>query len=56
MAGQRDQELEYLAEAESVLQGYEGTELVTDEAYLLRGCLYALVSIARQVYNAGEDL
>lgn len=51
----RDTNLDYLAEAESVLQGYARERLVTDEAYLLRGCLYALVSIARMIYDAGED-
>lgn len=49
----RDAELEYLAKAESVLIQYQGDRLITDEAYLLRGCLFALVSIARQMYNAG---
>lgn len=56
MTEQRDQELEYLGKAESVLQDYEGDNLVTDEAYLLRACLYALVSIGRMIYDAGEDL
>lgn len=55
MAGQRDQELEYLSRAETVLGDYAGAHLVTDEAELLRGVLYALVSICRQMYNLGDD-
>ena len=45
---------DYLARAESILTNYSGASLVSDEAYLLRGCLYALVAIARQQYAAGH--
>lgn len=48
-----DAALRDLASAESVLDAFSGAQLATDEAYLLRGCLYALASIARQLYDAG---
>jgi hypothetical protein len=40
-----------LRDAEKVLDQYGRERLITDEAYLLRGCLYALVSIARHLYG-----
>ncbi|MFJ8188076.1 hypothetical protein [Streptomyces sp. NPDC096105] len=52
---ERDAAFDYLAEAESTLLGFNRVDLMTDEAALLRGCLSALVSIARQMYDAKED-
>lgn len=48
----RDAAFDYLAEAESVLL-MAPTDCVTDEAFLLRGCLSALVAIARMKYDEG---
>lgn len=48
----RDEAVEYLARAQGVLIQYNRAELISDEAELLRGCLFALVSIARQMYDA----
>lgn len=50
-----DTELDYLARAETVVINYTGASLITDEAELLRGCLYALTSIARQMYNNAAE-
>jgi hypothetical protein len=50
-----DAAFEYLADAEETLLNYSGASMVTDEAVLLRGCLSALVSIARQLYDRGSD-
>lgn len=42
-----------LRAAEEVLNAYAslGGGLITDEASLLRGCLYALVAIGRHLYG-----
>lgn len=55
MSAPRDPALEYLGKAESVSIEYAGAHPVTDEAELLRGCLYALVAIGRMIYDAGSD-
>lgn len=48
-----DRAHDYLAEAEDTILRYPyGTQFVTDEAFLLRGCLAALTSIALTVYEA----
>ncbi|MFL6116761.1 MAG: hypothetical protein ACJ786_36205 [Catenulispora sp.] len=47
-----DAAFEYLARAESTLLDYSSAQLVNDEAELLRGCLSALVTIARLQYEA----
>lgn len=46
---------DYLADAEETLLRFSGVELVSDDADLLRGCLSALVSIARQMYDATPE-
>ena len=40
-----------LRTAEAVADRYERASLVSDEAELLRGCLFALTSIARYLYG-----
>ena len=44
-----------LRQAEAVLDRFEGSTLITDEAELLRGCLYALVAIGRHLYGHPSD-
>lgn len=52
----RDAAFDYLSQAEDTLIHYGSVgPLVTDEAYLLRGCLAALTSIARQMYDQTPD-
>ena len=50
----REEAAEHLAMAETTLALYQGLELSTDEAALLRGCLSALVAIGRHLTRDPE--
>lgn len=57
----QDRPHDYLSEAEDVLgrypyRGAHSPDLITDEAYLLRGCLAALTCIAFLMYEASPPL
>lgn len=46
----------YLAGAEATLSRYEhDSSMISDESYLLRGCLLALVAIGMELYKKEEQ-
>ena len=45
----------FLERAEKVLVNYASDSLISDEAELLRACLYALVAIAHQLRASGGE-
>ncbi len=46
---------DYMNAAERIALDYDSASLASDEAELLRGCLYALVAIARIQYGGTPD-
>lgn len=46
----------YLEQAEDILHSHVHASLITDEAALLRGCLFALVAIGRHLVDHTPDV